>query len=151
MIAIYLLKAFLTITTAVLAGWAYRFGGSEHGIRQVRQLVDGASIIGILTLWFGWNWSGLLIMGTIWITSTYFKIDGKTNLFTWMLVGLSFGLVPIPYLLFQHNAHWLGFLIRLGILPLFVGFVVRYLGQNVQFSEGFRGAIQILTLPLLLI
>jgi len=140
----------ITLALTVLSGICYRFGGSGNGIRWVRQVVDGICIILTLTIWFGCNWLGLLIMGTIWITTTYFKIKGETSLFTWMLVGLSFGLVPLPYM-FMGHAHWLGFGIRTFILTITTGIVVQFFGGNVNFSEGFRGGIQIITLPLLLL
>lgn len=140
----------LTGVLTAVSGICYRFGGSNNGVRWVRQVVDGLCVLACLTIWFGWNWFGLLIMGTIWITSTYFKIKGNTNFFTWMLVGFSFGLVPLPYMLMGH-AHWLGFFIRFALLGPLVGIVVRFFGGNVNFSEGFRGGIQIITLPLLLL
>lgn len=140
----------LTGILTVASGAAYRFGGSNNGWRWARQVFDAICIISWLNLCLGWNPWSLLIMGTIWITTTYFKIKGNTNLFTWMLVGLSFGLVPLPYM-FGSHAHWMGFWIRTAILTVTVGLVVRFLGDNVNFSEGFRGGIQIITLPLLLL
>lgn len=141
----------LTCSLTAVSGWAYHFGGSAGGIRWVRQVVDAACIIGGLTAislhWNGWS---LLIFGTIWITSTYFKIKGHANLFTWCAVGFSFGMVPLPYMI-GTSGHWLGFWIRTAILTVSVGVVVRFFGGPVGFSEGFRGGIQIITLPLLLI
>lgn len=141
----------LTAVLTVISGAAYHFGGSSNGMRWVRQVIDGVCIIGCLTAWYGWNWWGLLIMGTIWITTTYFKIKGNTNFLTWFLVGISFGLVPLPYMFMGGHAHWLGFGIRMALLGPLVGIVVQFFGGNVNFSEGFRGGIQIATLPILLI
>lgn len=146
----HLWQLIMTVVLTIISGAAYHYGGSSNGMRWVRQVIDAGCIIGCLSIWYGWNWVGIVIFGTIWITTTYFKIKGQTNFLTWFLVGLSFGIVPLPYMLMGH-AHWLGFFIRMAILGPLVGVVVQFAGGNVNFSEGFRGGIQIATLPLLLI
>lgn len=142
----------LTLILTGISGFAYHYGGSEGGKRWVREVVDGLCIILWLSLCIGFNPWVILIMGTIWIESTYFKIFGKTNLFTWNLVGLSFSLVVLPYIIAMHDVNlWIGFIIRTILLTPTVGFIVQYFGGKVGFSEGFRGGIQIISLPLLLV
>src|ERR1035437_9865328 len=148
-------QCILTLGLTGLSGWAYHFGGSQGGIRWVREVVDGLAIIAWLWLCMGFNpWAGL-IMGTIWIESTYFKSKGTdAGFWNWLLVGLSFSMVVLPYIVAQSFAghyYWIGFGIRTLILTPTVGLIVTFFGGKVGFSEGFRGGIQLLTLPLLLV
>lgn len=152
------LKALAVIALSVFAGWSYRFGGAQKGIRWVRQVGCGiAEILAIIVL-LGWSPWLVLIMGTIWATSTYFRIqNAKVNpnrelyWWNWLLVGLVMSLVPLPWLLGGHLIYWKGFLLRTGIVTTVETIVQTFFGGNVQFSEPFRGVIQIITLPLLML
>lgn len=155
MILHYWWQILLTIVLTALAGWGYRFGGSSHGLRWVREVVCGICIFLDLTALFGFNWLGLLIMGTVWIETTYFKKKGTdAKPFNWFLVGLSYSIVPLPYVVgayfFSHHNYFKGFLIRSAIVTLFTTLWRTFQGDANKQEIG-CGCIQIITLPLLLI
>lgn len=145
-----LLKIVGFIALIALAAWSYRFGGSSNGIRWVREVGVGISQIAALTIFFGWNWWGLLIMGTTWVQSSYFKAKGTDAKWTnWLLVGLSFAIVPLPYII-GNGDHWIGFLYRSIFIVPFIA-LWRTLITDVQWQEGVSGGVQVLSLALLLI
>lgn len=152
----------LILVVAVLAGILYRFGGSSGGMRWVREVGEGACINIIMLLLGIFNLGSLACMGSVWIESTYLKIKGEVN---WYLVGLTFSVATLPWFIWGwvttgKPQHWLGYLIRAVVCCIFVGVWQNYLSEKVakifgvtkdKTDEGGRGAIQILTLPLLLI
>ena len=143
---ILILKILGTLALAALSGWAYRAGGaaSMHA-RWLRQFGVGVAVCGTLTIWFGFNWWTILCFGASWAESTYFKSKGTdAKWWNWLLVGVVFALVPLPYVI--ANGHlWLGFLLRAVILIPLTTLVGTFVG-DVQWSEELRGALQILTL-----
>lgn len=155
---IFLAKILGTIALATLAGWSYRFGGSSNGMRWVREVGCGIAILGCLTMWLGWNIWGLFVMGSVWIETTYFKSKGTdATWFNWFLVGLSYAIVPLPYILGSyfsvhpwHYDHWLGFGIRSVVITIFTT-LWRTLQGDANDQEVGCGVMQVLTLPLLLI
>lgn len=137
------------ILLAGLAGWSYREGGaaSAHA-RWARQLGVGIAVTLALILLFGFNWWTLLCLGTSWAESTYFKKKGSdAKWFNWVLVGVVFALVPLPFII-SSGTHWIGFIIRCGLIIPATAFIGTYVG-NVQWSEGLRGALQVVTLPII--
>lgn len=138
------------IAMIALAAGAYRMGGSSNGKRWMREIGVGLAEIIALTILFGWNWWGLLIMGTIFLETTYFKRKGtEATWLNWLLVGLSFALVPLPYIIADGH-HWIGFLWRTAFIVPFVCIWRTIIGQ-VTWEEGMSGGIQVLSLLLLLI
>lgn len=146
---------------AVLAGILYRFGGSSGGVRWAREVGEGVTINFAMLLLGIWNLGSLACLGSVWIESTYLKIKGEVN---WYLVGLTFSIATLPWFLwtgfYQHKWHWLGYGLRIVVCCAFVGVWQNYISDKVaklfgvtkdKTDEGGRGAIQILTLPLLLL
>ncbi len=70
-------KIFLTALLAAGCGWAFRFGGSSHGIRFVRELGVGITEVLGLLIWAGWTFYSIPIVGLAFIESTYFKSKGS--------------------------------------------------------------------------
>lgn len=135
----------------VLAAWGYRDGGSDHGIgRWVREIAVGIAEILALLILFGWNWWSLLIMGTVWLMTTYFKKKGaEAKWWNWMLVGCVFAIIPLPQaiaLAVAGTPIWHGFLWRSAFIIPFTTIFCTFFGGNVQWSEGMRGGMQILSL-----
>lgn len=147
---VLILKVLAIIALTVLAAVGYRYGGSSHGQRWMRQASVGVSITLALTVLFGFNWWTLLCFGLSWAESTYFKRKGTdAKWYNWLLVGLVFALVPLPFVIADGSC-WLGFIIRsLLIIPTTV-YIGTYVG-DVDWSEGLRGGIQIISLLLLLV
>lgn len=158
-------KSLGTIILAFLAGVVYRMGGSGNYPRWIREV--GVAIILILefTVLGIFNYGCLLFLGTGWIESTYFKIKGNTMTLSWILVGIAFSVVISPWFIYSwitnlHPLYWKGYLLRTIIC---MGFVVIWnqilsakvakalnLGKDITDEFG-RGAIQLLTVPLILI
>lgn len=143
-------KILITIAFTVFAGYYYRAGGSASiHARWFRQFGIGMSVVGTLITWFGFHWWMLLSFGLSWAESTYFKHKGtEATWWNWALVGLVFSIVPLPWVIADAH-HWMGFFLRAGLLIPAITTVGTWVG-NVQWSEGLRGALQILTLPILL-
>lgn len=144
-------KILLIILFSFLAGWCYRAGGAANmHARWLRQLGVGVSVTGGLIALFGFHWWILACLGTSWAESTYFKKKGTdAQLINWMAVGLVFALVPLPFII-SSGSYWFGFVIR----SVFVVSTTTLIGElvgDVQWSEGLRGALQVVSLPLLLI
>lgn len=108
------------------------------------------SITGALIVLFGFHWWILACLGTSWAESTYFKKKGTdAKLINWLAVGLVFALVPLPFVI-SSGSIWVGFAIRSVFIIPATAFVGDLVG-DVQWSEGLRGALQVVSLPLLLI
>lgn len=161
-----------TIGTAVLgflAGMVYRMGGSGNYPRVVRPLGVAACTIGDLFLLGLFNWGCLLIPGTVFIETTYWKKKGTdAQWYNWLLVGLAFSVVTLPWFVWdnvvrtQHGMplRWVGYAIRTLLCTGFTVFWQEYLSDKVaqklhvgkDITDEFgRGAIQLITLPLVLI
>lgn len=153
-----------TIALAILAGTAYRYGGSADGQRWVRPVGVGLCLL-LETIALGlFNYGALLCMGSVFIETTYFKKKGMDA--TWLnflFVGLSFSLALLPWFIINWWGHGFlnkGFLYR---IPICAGLTVAWqqffshivawkLNTTKDITDEFgRGAIQILTMPLFLI
>lgn len=156
------LKSFFVIALAALGGIAYRFGGSANGKRWVREAGQGVCVCGAMAVLGFIHWSLALCFGMTWLESTYLKKKGTDAAWwNWALVGLVFGLIPLPYCIFT-NSHWFGFGIRIivciGLTVLWqqvlssivVKAFHKTFGKDV-IDECGRGFINIVTLPLLLL
>ena len=151
---------------AFLAGVFYRMGGSGNYPRFVRELGQQFCVIGsfVLLKLCVWEWHSvlgtILSSGACWAESTYFKKkDTDAKWYNWVLVGLVFGMIPLPYCALTQS-HWRGFGIRVPVciiltvlwqqvLSARVSRLIR-IGKDVTDEVG-RGFINIATLPLLLI
>lgn len=154
------LKALLISIVTVLGGIFYRMGGSGNYPRWIRPVGQGVCVVATMILCGFMHWSLILCFGATWAETTYFKPKGTdAGTFSWIMVGLVFGLIPLPYCGFT-NSHWLGFGIR---VPVCVGLTVLWqqifsakvskalgLGKDITDEFG-RGLINIATLPCLLI
>ncbi len=158
-------KSLGTALLAFLAGMAYRMGGSGNWPRWVREVGVGILLILEFLLLGLFNWGCLLILGSVWVESTYFKIKGETNNFSWVLVGLSFSIAILPWFVWgwaanRRPAHWAGYLVRTVVCAFLTWLWNQVLsaklakatglGKDIMDENG-RGVIQLLTLPLVLI
>lgn len=147
---------------AILGGFLYRMGGSGNYPRYFRELGQGICVVLVMLL-IGLNhWSLILCFGFAWVESTYFKRKNTDAMqWNWLLVGLVFGLIPLPYCI-ATNSHWTGFFIRIFFCSSFTVFWQEWLSEIVSgwfyktwhkdvTDEFGRGFINIITLPLLLI
>lgn len=139
-----------TISTSILAGVAYRYGGSSKGIRFVREVAAAIALIVVFIIWNHWNWTVILCAGALYgLETTYFKRKGTdAKWWNWLLVGLAFSIAVLPVVVVGHL--WIGFAIRTFICT---GLVILWseTNGNVVWEECGRGIIPILTLPLLFI
>lgn len=162
---IILYKALLILLLAILAGACYRYGGWEGGKRWVREVGVGLCLVLGFVVLNLFNLGSLLCLGSVWIETTYFKKKGTdANWFNWLLVGLSFSVATLPWLIcntITHRPlHLIGYGIRVVVCAVFTVIweeswspIVASLFHTTTdiTDECGRGAIQILTLPLLLI
>lgn len=144
------LKIIATMILSVISAITYRMGGSGNYPRWVRQVgVCSAMTIEMIILGH-LHWTLLLCFGALFgLSSTYFKKKGTDAMWwNWALVGLSFSLSMLPLVIAQ--GLWVGFFSRtIACIILTTGW--SQLIGNAVWEECGRGAIIILTLPLLLI
>lgn len=147
-----------TIILSAISGTTYRCGGAggkyPFWIREVG--VTSCLILGLILLGY-FHWTLILTAGAMYgITTTYFgfvnpwigrKKDEKFWL-NWLLVGIGFSIAILPIILVYHN--WFGFGIRSAVC-MFLVVAWSEANNNVVWEEFGRGAIPIITLPLLLL
>jgi len=149
------LHVIATLALATFAGYCYRSGGSATGLgRWVRQAgVMIAMILGLWS-WFGWTTWILLSAGLCWAESTYFKHKGTDATFVnYCMAGAVFAVIPLPVVI-ATGLHWSWFWWTSAVIIPLTGVWCVIFGTvipNVQWSEGGRGAIQLLRFLLLLI
>jgi len=132
------------------AGWLYRAGGSGYYpfyFREAGMMI--CEVLALLSLGYV-HLSLIFVAGaTYGVQTTYFKKKGTdANLWNWILVGLAFSVAVLPLVAFK--GLWIGFAIRTLVLTSSVALWSQFIGKD-WLEEGGRGALQILTLPLLLI
>lgn len=168
------LKSLGVLLAAVLGGIAYRMGGSGRFGRFWRPLGQACALVAAMAcvgrIWLAWQpiVGTFLSFGMSWLETTYFKKPGTdAKWYNWGLVGLVFGLIPLPYCAFT-NSCWLGFGLR---IPVCVGLTIwwqqelsqqvcndinlflpdgKHIGKDVTDEFG-RGFINVATLPILLV
>ena len=134
---------------ACLAGVVYRLGGYGPPFNtKWRDLGIPALVMAYFTVTGHWHWSlvpcFLLLFGA---QTSYFKRPGQdATAFNWFLVGLAFSFALLPYAWAMD--FWAGFGLRMLVVTGFTVAWSCFLGQD-WIEEGGRGAIQIITLPLL--
>lgn len=143
-------KVIGTIVLAAFCGWCWRFGGAKKGIRWVREAGTGITLILCLTIWWGWSFWYVTIMGLAFAESTYFRFTKGQPMrwYNYMLCGILYAIVPLPAVI-VHKL-WIGFLWRSVVLiPVIT--LWRVFQGDVDWSEAGVGVWQIITLPMLLI
>lgn len=145
----------LLIPLTAIAGWSYREGGSKNDFigRWIREIGVGVSILVWLSICLGWSIWGLFVLGAVFIETTYFKAKGSSATpLNWFIVGLSYAVVPLPYVLgalLSHQGNYCkGFLIRAVVVTLFTTLWRTFQGDANKQEIG-CGCIQVITLPLL--
>lgn len=170
------LKGLGVALAAIWGGIAYRMGGSGRFARFWRPVGQAIAVVVAMAclnrIWLAWQpiVGVLLSFGMCWAETTYFKKPGTdAKWYNWGLVGLVFGLIPLPYCALT-NSCWVGFGIR---VPLCVGLTIwwqqnlsEYVKEEINFvlvildkpeigkdvtDEFGRGFINVVTLPLLLV
>ncbi len=143
------IKALIVAIGAILGAIFYRMGGSGNFPRQVR--VIGVPVLSGLVLGFlrfNW-WIILCIPLMIGAISTYWKKKGSDAMWwNWAAHGLGLSLACLPFSI--ATGHYIGFGIRTVLLTLLITVWSELIG-NAVIEELGRGALIILTLPLLLI
>lgn len=136
---------------AAPAGWLYRLGGSGKANTKARDV----GVVLCMVVWMALNhkliWIATVPAAILMFLAqtSYFKKKGEdAKWFNWVFVGLAFSISLIPYAIY--TGHWVGFGVRLFIVTLFTTLWSEFQG-NVQVEEPGRGAVQIITLPLLFV
>jgi len=149
------MKILYYLILSALCGLFYRFGGADPPFRSwMRDWVCPAFAIGILLLWWhpaGYAW--LLIPLMYGLTggalSTYWKKKGTdANFWNYFLHGFFIALAMLPYS--WATGHWIGFSIRLVVLPTAIAIWSAKTSLDVVEESG-RGFLIGISLPLLLL
>ncbi len=155
------LKSLLVVIISVIGAICYRMGGSGNFARFVRPLGQAICVVLIMLILGMIHWSLVLCFGLTWLETTYFKKkDTDAAWWNWALVGLVFGIIPLPYEILSGKAHWVGFGIRVPVCTGLTVFwqqslsakVAKILNVGKDITDEFgRGFINLASLPLLLI
>lgn len=144
-----IIKVVATIALSALGGILYRMGGSDHFNTKTRDLGVPAVGIGLLWILGGWNWWLILCFGLYFGSmTTYWKNKPDAVWWNWLLVGLGFSLAFVPYAI--ATGHWMGFWLRLVLLPVSIMLWSEKNG-NAVWEEFGRGFATTSSIPLLLI
>ncbi len=141
---------------AIISGVLYRLGGIGKPF-NTRFRDIGCSLIILVTclilgLFRGFTASlvaYLLTFGLLWgAYASYWKSGEDMKFRHWCFhgLGLAFALLPIAYI----TGHWIGFIMRLFILPLLIAVWSEGIGE-VNLEEFGRGFLFCATLPILLL
>lgn len=141
----------IALVLACLSGIFYRLGG--YGLpfnTKVRDFGVPSCMITYFMLTEHWNWILILCFGLMFgAQTTYFKKKGSdAKWYNWLLVSLAFSFAMLPYTWI--TGHWVGFELRT-LVVIVITVIWSELIGNVNFEEFFRGFIQIITLPLLML
>lgn len=141
----------LTIWLSFISGLLYRAGGYGPPFNtKFRDL--GVPSIMLIYFWTTGHWDSslwlcfLLMFGA---QTSYFKEKGSNaQWINWFWVGMAFSVAMLPYSI--HTGQWPGFFWRsLAIIP-FTILWSEFIGWD-DLEEFGRGAIQIVTLPILVL
>jgi hypothetical protein len=155
-----LIKLSILLALSVLSGILYRMGGSDSWNTKWRDM--GCPTVAFIALWFlagfklSYWWAYLLSFGLMFgALTTYWNKKGAPERFiNFYLHGLGIALAMAPYAYVSH--HWLGFGLRIALLPLLIALWATYMNRPVWkfradvVNEGGRGFWIQATLPLLL-
>ena len=144
----------LILGLSILTGWLYHRGGTNKGTlwRDIGcSLVTLATclILGLFTSFTASLVAYLLTFGLSWgALASYWKSGEDMKFRHWCFhgIGLAIALLPIVYI----TGHWLGFGLRLFLLPPLIAGWSGIIGE-VNLEEGGRGFLICATLPLLLL
>ena len=143
-------KLRLWIIFTFLGALFYRLGGQiQTKARDLGLPAIATVYLLILGLKCPW-WAYLLHFGLLFgaLTTYWKKKDQDAKWWNWLLTGLGYSLAAIPIAIGTN--HWPGFGIRCIVLTTLITFWSEFIG-DVNWEESGRGALIILTLPILLI
>jgi hypothetical protein len=142
-------KILLLILASVASALLYRLGGAKGYNTKYRDA--GCSIVSCIMLGYlvGWHWTLILVFGATWGSlTTYWKRTPNAKWYNWLMTGAMYSVAVLPYCIAE--GHWLGFASRTIILGT-TTMLWSELNSNAVWEETGRGALLILTLPLLLV
>lgn len=151
------MKYLIILLLTVLCALFYRLGGAAKTGQwydfilntKARDFGCAACLTGGLAILGYAHWTLVLTFGLMFGSlTTYWKKGPDARWFNWALVGLGFSLAVLPTVI-VHDL-WLGFGIRTFVLTSLVALWSEFVGDAVVEELG-RGALIILTLPLLII
>ena len=144
------------VILSIVGGIVYRLGGTSRGT-----LWRDSGVPSCMAAYFAitghWHWVLILCFGLTYASQTTYNkwaqrlIGVKTNdvmWVGWIVTGLAFSFALLPYA--WATGHWTGFLWRTLIVTGFTVAWSEFIGWD-DMEEGGRGAIQIITLPLLVL
>jgi hypothetical protein len=147
----------LILFGSVLSAILYRMGGAgKYGQwyapilnTKWRDFGCPAVALTIIGLTYSWHWTMILSFPLMFgALTTYWKKSVTAKDKHWIYHGLGVSIALLPTAI--HEGFWIGFLLRCLILPVSMMLVTKYLSNPVREELG-RGAVIVLTLPLLLI
>jgi hypothetical protein len=144
-------KLFWVVPLAGIGAVLYRLGGIGLPFNtKFRDLGIPLCMLLFFIIVGAWNWWLLLCAVLMFGAQTsYFKKKGEdAKWINWLFVGIAFSLCMLPYTM--ATKLWTGFILRSCVLYFFTPIWSSWISID-WLEEGGRGAIQIITLPLLLI
>lgn len=143
------MKFFVVLLLSCISSCLYRMGGSARYNTKYRDIL--CSLISVLAIGYlvAWHWTLFLVFGLTWASlTTYWKAGPKAYWFNWIFTGVGYSVAVLPFCIAE--GHWLGFVSRTFILGIST-MIWSELNSNAVWEEMGRGALLILTVPILLI
>lgn len=141
--------AVITTIGAFLSGVLYRLGGAKGWNTKYRDFGCPLILIAVVVLSGHWHWtlipSAILMFGSL---CTYWDKWGTDDVewYEWMVTGFFYGMSMLPYAI--GTGHYVGFIMRTIFLTVLTMLWSEY-HDDVIFEEGGRGALLIISAPLL--
>lgn len=135
----------------------YRLGGTAKTGQWYEPIIDGkwrdigCSLVVVVLLgeWFSWHWTLALSFVLMWAAlTTYWKKSRDARWVHWLAHGFGVAVALLPTVI--HEGFWVGFSIRAVVLPIAMMLTSEAFDNPIT-DELWRGALIVITLPLILI
>lgn len=144
-----MIKILIIIIAAIVSAVLYRMGGASGYDTKYRDVGCSIVLCGCIAYLGALHWTLILCFGLMWgALSTYWKKGPNARWYNWLLTGLGYSLAILPFVIY--DGCWIGFLSRTIALSGLV-MIWSEVVSNVVWEECGRGALIIITLPLLFI
>lgn len=142
-------KFLAVIVATILSSIFYRLGGSKDFDTKYRDVGCAFITCALAGYLLAFHWTLIICFGLLWgALSTYWKRTPNAKWYNWLMTGIGYSLAMLPYVIAE--GLWIGFISRTIVLGV-TTMIWSEINSNPVWEESGRGALIILTLPLLMV